>query len=190
MEQKTYTRAHRVLHWLIAFTFLFILLTVFLRTGWLNKDHTADIILSHAAKMNLSISREQAVQIGREIRRPMWNWHVYAGYFMVVLYVIRLVVMKMQDPVFANPFIKNLSIKERSKGAVYLAFYLILGITLLSGTFVELGGQWKAARQVMKTIHVQALYFALAFIIVHFVGLVFAELTNERGVVSKMIHGK
>jgi thiosulfate reductase cytochrome b subunit len=98
--------------------------------------------------------------------------------------------MKMQGPVFANPFARNLSLKERSKGAIYLAFYLLLGITLLSGAFVELGEQWKSVRQVMKTIHVQALYFALTFIIVHFAGLVFAELTNEKGVVSKMIHGK
>ena len=190
MEQKTFTLAHRVLHWLIAFTFLFILLTVFLRTNWLNKNHTADIIMTHAAKMKLSISREQAVQIGKEIRRPMWDWHIYAGYFLIGLYVIRLVVMKIQSPVFANPFIKNLSYKERVKGAIYLSFYVLLGVTLLSGAFVELGGQWKSARQVMKTIHVQSLYFALVFIILHLVGLVIAELMNEKGIVSKMIHGK
>ena len=191
MEQKSFTRANRILHWLIASTFLFILLTVFLRMYWLNRDDTADIILATLTPMDVHLSRDQAVKIGKAIRAPMWDWHIYAGYFLIGLYIIRLVVMKVQGALFANPFIKNLSSKERFKSAVYLSFYLLLGVTLISGGFIELGDrQWKTSRNVMKTIHVLSLYFALAFITLHFVGLVLAELTSEKGIVSKMIHGK
>jgi cytochrome b561 len=191
MEQKSFTLVHRILHWLIAFTFLFILLTVFLRMYWLNRNHTASIIMAQLTDMGVHISSDQAVKIGKAIRKPMWEWHIYAGYFLIGLYIIRLVVMKVQGSVFANPFIKNLSSKKRFKSAVYLSFYILLGITLISGGYIELADRkWELARQVMKAIHVQALYFALAFITLHFAGLVLAELWNEKGIVSKMIHGK
>lgn len=190
MEQRSFTLAHRILHWLIAFTFLFILLTVYLRMYWLNRDHTANIIMDRLAGMNIEISREQAVKIGKAIRKPMWDWHIYAGYFLVGLYVIRLVVMRVQGPVFASPFAKKLSFKKRFKSILYLAFYILLAVTLISGAFINLvHDQWELVRSVMKTVHVQSLYFALAFIVLHFSGLVFAEITSERGIVSKMIHG-
>lgn len=54
MENRNYSKVYRVMHWLIALSMLFLLLTVFLRLGWMNKVHIADIIKQYLATTNLN----------------------------------------------------------------------------------------------------------------------------------------
>lgn len=186
----TYTRAHRLLHWLIAFTFLFILLTVWLRMDWMNKDHIGKIVAAGLEGQNVHISAETAVAIGKSIRKPMWDMHVYAGYFLIALYLIRLLVMKIEGPVFSNPFSKGITSTERLKSAIYLVFYICLGASLLTGAYIKLAGKaYPGIYAVMKSVHVQSLYYALTFVVLHLGGLVLAELGNGKGIISRMIHG-
>lgn len=191
LQSAAFSRAHRVLHWLIAFTFLFILLTVCLRMGWLNKRHVGDILMSEFAERHIMLSEQDAVAIGKAVRQPMWNMHIWAGYFLMGLYIIRLLVMKIEGPVFGNPFSKKLRTGERLKAAVYLVFYICLGISLLTGIYIELVGKVQPAiYQWMKTVHIQSLYYAFAFTFLHLIGLVIAELGSQSGIISRMIHGK
>lgn len=186
-----YTRANRMLHWLIAVTFLFILLTVWLRMDWMNKNNIGKIVAAGLEKQDIRLSDEAAANIGRAVRKPMWDTHIYAGYVLLLLYVVRLVVMKIEGPVFGNPFSGKISGKERFKSAVYLVFYICLGISLLTGAYIEFIGKINpAVYKVMKTIHVQSLYYSLAFIFLHLTGLVLAELGTEKGIISRMIHGR
>lgn len=76
----SYTRAHRILHWLIAFTFIFILLTVLLRQGWMNRHTIANVVLKQAKTDQITIPEDTAVKIGKAVRKPMWALHIYAGY--------------------------------------------------------------------------------------------------------------
>ncbi len=191
LRNIAYTKAHRILHWLIAFTFLFILLTVWLRMDWMNKNNIGKIVAASLEKQHIQLSDEVAANIGRSVRKPMWDTHIYAGYVLLFLYVIRLVVMRIEGPVFSNPFSRRITNKERFRSAVYLIFYICLGTSLLTGIYIELIGKTNpAVYKVMKTIHVQSLYYSLAFIFLHLAGLVLAELGTEKGIISRMIHGK
>jgi cytochrome b561 len=187
----SFTRAHRILHWLIAFTFLFIIVTVLLRMGWMNKDHMAAITSGSLHNRQVNLSREDAIAVGRAIRRPMWDIHIYAGYVLIALYCIRLAVMRIEGPVFRNPFSGKLSRKERFKSWVYLVFYVCLGISLSTGACIEfIGKRSPGTYAVMKAVHVQSLYYSLAFIFLHVGGLVLAELGSDQGIISRMVHGK
>jgi cytochrome b561 len=190
-HRASFTRAHRILHWLIAFTFLFMLLTVWLRLGWMNKTHVGNIIASSLAARHIQLSQEDALAIGKDIRRPMWNMHIYAGYFLIALYCIRMLVMRLEGAVFCNPFSKNISTSERFRSGIYLVFYICLATSLLTGSYIVLINKtYPSVYAVVKGIHVQSLYYALAFVLVHIVGLVLGELGTSRGIISRMIHGK
>ena len=82
-----------MLHWAIAFSMLFMLLTIFLRLNWMNKHNMADIMTAGLNELNLSIGEDEAISIAKSIRRPMWNWHVYIGYVLVGLYCLRMILM-------------------------------------------------------------------------------------------------
>ena len=189
---QTYTLAHRILHWLIAFTFLFILLTVFLRTNWMNKNEIAAIVTAKLAEQHVQLSKEDATTIGKAVRKPMWDMHIYAGYFLIGLYVLRMLVMRMEGPVFKNPLSKNCSGREKFKSWIYIIFYVCLTLSLLTGAMLKLIPKTYSLplHDIAKTIHLQSLYYAWIFIALHLVGLVMAELGTQPGIISKMVHGK
>lgn len=191
IHHASFTRAHRILHWMIAFTFLFMLLTVWLRMNWLNKDHIAGLASASLEGRDIHLSPEDAIAVGRAVRRPMWNMHIYAGYVLIALYCIRLLVMRIEGPVFKNPFSRKITRSERFKSMIYLVFYICLGTSLFTGAYINLIGKiYPSAYAVIKAVHVQSLYYALAFIFLHLAGLVLAELGSEQGIISRMIHGK
>jgi len=189
-REVSYTKAHRILHWLIAFTFLFLLLTVWLRMDWMNKNNIGRIVTAGLEKQHIQLPEDVAANIGRAVRKPMWDTHIYAGYVLLLLYVVRLVVMRVEGPVFSNPFSRKITGAERFRSAVYLVFYLCLGASLITGAYIEVIGKINpGVYKVMKVVHVQSLYYSLAFIFLHLGGLVLAELGARRGIISRMIHG-
>lgn len=187
----SFTRAHRILHWMIAFTFLFMLLTVWLRMTWMNKEHMAGLASASLGSRNVRLSDEDAIAVGRAIRKPMWNMYIYAGYVLIVLYCIRLLVMRIEGPVFKNPFSGGITRQERFKSIIYLVFYICLGTSLFTGAYINLIGKiYPGVYTVIKAVHVQSLYYALAFIFLHLAGLIIAELGSEQGIISRMVHGR
>jgi hypothetical protein len=68
------------MHWSIAICTILLLVTIFLRMTWMNKDHVADIIQNYLADKNTSLSRDELIVLAKQIRKPMWVWHIYLGY--------------------------------------------------------------------------------------------------------------
>ncbi|NUM51051.1 MAG: cytochrome b/b6 domain-containing protein [Flavobacteriales bacterium] len=187
MENRNYSKVYRVMHWLIALSMLFLLLTVFLRLGWMNKVHIADIIKQYLATTNQTLSDEQLIVLAKQIRKPMWDWHIYIGYVLVGLYVIRLLLPFFGEMKFRNPFNKELPQKVKFQYIVYLLFYLCVALSLITGLVIELGP--KEFKEPMEKIHILSIYYLLAFIAIHFAGVLMAEFTNQKGIISKIISG-
>jgi len=188
----TYTKAHRILHWLIAAVFLFILLTVLLRQNWMNKNQIGEILLKQLSDKGVQLSKADSVKIGKAVRYPMWRYHVWSGYVLIGLYMIRMLVFRFQGVTFKSPFKKKLETKERFKSIIYVLFYICFGITLLTGilmVWLPRKESWRQLHQVAKLVHVQSLYYSVAFILLHLGGLVLGELGKDKGIISKMIHG-
>src|SRR5690554_7382315 len=76
MKTKSYSRIYRIIHWAIVICFTFLLLTIFLRMTWLNKFNIAEIIGDFLTTKNQQLSEEELIQLGKQIRKPMWNWHI------------------------------------------------------------------------------------------------------------------
>lgn len=185
--RREYSFLFRVMHWSIAITMLFLLLTILLRLGWMNKHHMADIIGDYLKDKDASLSEDELIILAKKIRSPMWDWHIYAGYLLTGLYSIRLLLPFFGEMKFKNPFQKSVSAKVRFEYIVYALFYLFVGVSLVTGLVIEFGP--KEYKHTMEEIHELSIYYLLGFIIIHFSGILIAEFTSEKGIISRVIGG-
>lgn len=110
-SNRKFTTLHRLLHWAISLALLILFITGFLHIYWMGKNHMAGIIEN--GTQNISISKDQIVGIAKSIRAPMWQWHIYAAYTMVALFLARIIYMIVKGIRFPNPFSGKKSLKER-----------------------------------------------------------------------------
>ena len=187
MENRNYSRVFRIMHWSIAICMILLLFTIFLRLTWLNKNNVADIIQDYLNNKDTSLSREEAIVLAKQIRKPMWNWHIYLGYILSGLFVIRLTLPFFGSMKFANPFDKQLPSKVKFQYWVYVVFYVCVMISLITGLTIELGP--KNMKDSMEEIHVLSLYYLIPFLVLHLAGVLRAEFTTNPGIISKIIKG-
>ncbi len=185
--QNKYTLLHRLLHWTMALALPLLFITGFLRMYWMNKHHTVDVIKSKIPASTLS--NDQMVDIAKTIREPMWEWHIIFAYVMIFAFLIRIVYMIVKGIRFPNPFRSKISIKERFQGLTYIYFYLFVLISAVTGILIHkhFFEQWKDG---IETVHKLGIYWFPIFILLHLVGILIAEHSNKKGIVSKMIGGK
>lgn len=188
METRNYSKVYRILHWLIAFSFIFLLITIFLRKTWMEKNHVAEIIQAFLADKGYpALPEDDAILLAKKIRKPMWDWHIYLGYVLTGLYCIRLAVPFFGEMKFSSPFKAELDMKTKFQFWVYLVFYVCTAISLITGLIIEFGP--KEYKKPMEEIHELSLYYLLGFMILHFGGILIAELTSDKGLVSRIISG-
>ena len=188
METRNYSKVYRILHWLIAFSFIFLLITIFLRKTWMEKNHVAEIIQAFLADKGYpALPEDDAILLAKKIRKPMWDWHIYLGYVLTGLYCIRLAVPFFGEMKFSSPFKAGLDMKTKFQFWVYLVFYACTAVSLITGLIIEFGP--KEYKKPMEEIHELSLYYLLGFMILHFGGILIAELTSDKGLVSRIING-
>ncbi|MGO4904236.1 cytochrome b/b6 domain-containing protein [Flavobacterium sp. W20_MBD1_R3] len=187
MKSRNYSAIYRIMHWSIAICMTLMLITIFLRMTWMNKNHVAQIIQEYLSTTDQSLSQDQLIILAKKIRKPMWDWHIYFGYALVGLYSIRMALPLFGQMKFSNPFNKDLGLKEKFQYATYLVFYVCVAISLITGLIIVLGP--KNLKESMESIHVLSIYYLLAFIVIHLSGVFFCEFTNHQGLISKIISG-
>lgn len=189
MKTKNYSPIYRIMHWLIAICLILILATIFLRLTWLNKNNVADIINNYLSEnTDQSLEQDQLIRLAKQIRKPMWEWHIYLGYVLVGLFAIRITLPFFGEMKFKNPLNKSLSGKEKFQYWVYIVFYLCLATSLFTGLFIEFGS--KALKKSMEEIHELSIYYLVGYIIIHLGGVLLAEFSSDKGIVSRIISGK
>ena len=189
MQTRNYSKTYRILHWLIAFAFLLLLITIFLRKTWMEKNHVAEIIQTFLKDNGYAaLPQDEAISLAKKIRKPMWEWHIYLGYFLTGLYCIRLAVPFFGKMKFSSPFKAGLNTKTKFQFWVYLVFYTCTAVSLITGLIIEFGP--KAYKKPMEEIHELSLYYLLSFMILHFAGILIAEFTSDKGLISRIISGR
>ncbi len=153
----------------------------------MNKYNVSEIIQSFLTKEGLLLSEDQTIVLAKNIRRPMWNWHIYMGYFLTGLFSIRFLLPFFGEMKFQNPLAKDQSNTLRIKKWTYIIFYICITITLTTGLVMEFST--KEFSKPFENIHVLSLYYLIPFIGIHLVGVLKAEFTDEKGIISKIIRG-
>lgn len=187
MTPTKYSKLYRLMHWSIAIAFTLLLITIFLRMTWLNKNSVAAIIQEYLSGTDQVLTQDQLIVLAKKIRKPMWNWHIYIGYALVGLFSLRFLLPAFGLMKFQNPFTKKLTIKEKIQKGTYLVFYVCVFISLVTGLIIELGPkEWKKP---MEEIHVLSIYYLVAYLVLHLGGVLMAEFTSDKGIISRIISG-
>ena len=187
MDTTNYTRIYRIIHWAIALTFLLLLFTIFLRLTWMNKYHMADIMQEYLTGTVQTMSYDEIVVMAKQIRKPMWDWHINLGYVLLGFFSIRFILPAFGEMKFQSPFAKNLTTKQRFQKWTYILFYICVVGSLITGLLIEWGPkEWKKP---VEEIHMLGIYYLVAFIVLHLAGILIAESTNQKGIVSRIIGG-
>ncbi len=187
MKIKNYSAVYRIIHWSIAICMVLLLITIFLRLTWMNKNNVAEIIQNYLNTTDQSLTQDQLIVLAKKIRQPMWDWHLYLGYVLTGLFSIRFLLPLIGEMKFQNPFKKELILKEKFQNFIYLIFYGCVVISLSTGLFIIFGPA--TIKKSMEAIHVLSIYYLVAFIILHIGGVLLSEFTNQKGIVSKIISG-
>ena len=178
MKNRNHSLIFGIIHWAIAICIIIILITIFLRLNWMNKNHLAGIIQNYLSTTNQSLTQDQLIQLAKQIRKPMWNWHIYIGYVLVGLFSIRFFLPLFGTMKFKNPFNKELNFKEKFRFWIYIVFYIGIILSLTTGMIIELGP--KDLKKPIESIHVLSNYYLIAFIILHLVGLLLSKLSTKK----------
>ncbi|MEK2644920.1 cytochrome b/b6 domain-containing protein [Bdellovibrio sp. BCCA] len=196
----------RLWHWLNALAILGLLATVLLRKTFLSWRSNAALIEAKLQEAGTAITPEVAKDIAVSIRNPMWDWHVYLGFTLGALLLIRimvgLLVVKKCPATHAVQSAWNLKkVPQKEKGSAihytlvktgYAFFYLATLFMVTSGILMQFKtelGLGKEAIGVIKEIHEMMMWFFVVFVVGHLLGVVIAENRGDRGLVSDMIHG-
>lgn len=187
METVKYSKIYRIIHWSIAITFLLLLITIFLRLTWMNKNNMADIIQAYLGGTDQSLSREQLIVLAKQIRKPMWDWHIYLGYVLTGLFSLRFLLPFFGTMKIQNPLTKNLTIKQKFQKWSYIIFYVCVVVSLVTGLIIVWGP--KTLKEPMEEIHILGIYYLIVFIVLHIGGILIAEFTNQKGIISRIVRG-
>jgi cytochrome b561 len=187
MEKTKYSTIYRIIHWAIAVSFLLLLITIFLRLTWMNKNNMAAIMREYLSGTDQVLSEKQLIDLAKKIRQPMWKWHIYIGYVLVGLYSIRFILPAFGQMKIQNPFGKDQSTKMKIQKWTYIIFYICVTVSLITGLIIEFGP--KEYKELMEEIHVLGIYYLIAFMAMHLAGVLIAEFTNQKGIISRIVSG-
>lgn len=180
---RHFSSSFRIWHWLQAVAIFGLFITVVLRESVMHKENIASILQAKLAEIGTTITHDQAVLIGKAVRAPMWDWHIYLGIAVAILLVWRIaVVLKNGFGFDENPAMQKVY-------TLYKAVYAILAVMSLSGLtlYWRLAG---GAKELVETVHMYLGWGIFAFAAVHIVGVVLAEKSDQGGLVSRMINGR
>lgn len=180
---RTFSPSFRLWHWLSAFSMVGILITVILRKTVMHKEQVGGIVQSKLAELGTVITDEQAVMIGKAVRSPMWDWHIYFGIAIAVLLVWRLL------QILKNGFGFDDDPAMQKVYRLYKAVYLLLSIMSISGLvlYYKIAGE---SKELIEDIHAYVGYAIFAFIVVHIAGVILAEKSEMKGIISRMVSGR
>lgn len=189
---KKWSSAFRLWHWLFVITFLFMSSTVLIRQTIMDKTAVAAIITEDLSMSDINISKDDAIDIAKDIRSPLWRTHVLVGYLFAGLVVARYMLFTTKSGRRNYINCSEKTLHKKGVSGVYIAIYGLATALAVSGLSIKFNGKLDLSEEMVDTIkevHEFAFYAMLALVIAHVAGVIIAELRNEKGIVSDMING-
>ena len=189
---KKWSISFRIWHWVHAFVILGLLATVFLRKTFLSWRANSEILSTELSGMSIDVSIEQATILAKAVRAPMWEWHILLGYGLAFLLLVRIALFFTQSGKRNYIDIKASSLHKKMVKVGYIGIYAILAFMAISGLsihFYEELSLLKETAKSIKEVHELVFNAVWVFVLLHILGVVLADNTDEKGLVSDMING-
>jgi len=183
----------RLWHWLSAIAVFGLMLTYILRKTVLDFRENAQIIQVKLSEIGVLIADDKAKEITKIFRDNMWQWHYYLGFLFIGLLLFRLYAFATKKDKFPICKAKEASSKEfaavKYAHAVFYAVAVYMAFSGLAMYFREALGINKESLHLVKELHEWAFWFFAIFIVAHVTGVIKAEVSSDKGLISEMFNG-
>jgi len=184
-----YTKLLRIWHWLNALTIFILLGTFFLRKTFLSWRTNSELMVQKFAEFDIEITTEAAKVVAKAIRTPMWEWHIIFGYVLAGLILFRIFIFVKEGMSYKN----TSSLHKIGITILYTIFYLLVIFMVFSGIAMNLGTNMGISDEILhniKEVHESVAWFFVFFVPIHIGGAVVADMTKEKGLISRMVSGR
>lgn len=210
IESSPFIQKHstliRIWHWVAFLVLSASMITVLINATMLNPRDNIGLVQNQLKEKGLTASEEQAFAVSHEYEDKMWDVHKLLGFGLAFLLVARVLIeITLPGNEKIRSRIKNtmslLKLNDENKvqykhylnvKRVYMLFYTILILMALTGLGLAFGRDLGFTREIhnaVKTVHSILQYCMYAFVLIHLIGVVIAENTKDKGIVSGMING-
>ena len=205
---KDYRAPLRFWHWGSAFLIIAQLATILFQKVIVNSRSAVPEFQQTLRKDNIVLTTQQARSLTHIISERIWEWHVYIGLALVGFWLLR-VALELRGPSELRFSARLLEVARRyrlappaEKGAAgkilfakstYALFYAFLAVMSLTGLVLTYHNEVAFFDEIEHTaeeIHNVTMWLIIGFFVVHVVGVVWAELTKDHGLISRMVGGE
>lgn len=200
---KDYRAPLRFWHWANTLLISLQLMTILFQKV-IVKSRSAVTELQASGK---NVSVPQARELAHIISDRIWAWHIYFGWTLVALWVLRLG-LQLTGPSelrfsarllevlrryrLAPPADKGKAGKILFAKTTYALFYLFITIMVATGLILiyEDVSWLKGVHHLAEETHNVTMFLIIGFIVLHVVGVVWAENKQDHGLISRMVGGE
>ena len=186
-----YSLNFRIWHWLNAIVVLGLLGTVFLRKTFLSWRTNSEILMNKLLEIDIEITAVQAKVLAKAVRAGMWEWHIILGYALAFLLIYRIFLYFTDDS--PKETFSSLSLHKKGVQSLYYIVYATLFFMSISGLIIHFYQELNLSKELahdIKEIHELVFNILMIFVPLHIAGVVIAENSDEKGLLSSMINGK
>jgi Ni/Fe-hydrogenase 1 B-type cytochrome subunit len=208
LSTHDYSAPLRVWHWGNALLVTGQLLTILFLKVIVDARSAIPEFIKAGSKDSGAPTEQQGRAFAHIISERIWDWHIAIGLGLAAFWLLR-VLMELRGPAevrfstrlllvarkyrLAPPAGKGDARHELLAKVSYALFYLFLTIMVITGLILTWADDvpfLHSIEHTAKEIHNVTMYLIIVFFVVHLVGVVWSEITDDHGLISRMIGGK
>lgn len=199
--RERYSLAMRIWHWITFLFFLASIVAVLLASTLFTTKGNIGMVQQQIQQKGGAVSPEQARAVAHQYSDKLWMLHKYIGLGLCFLLLTRMLLEAgaSKDQKLTGKIKKALTLPETHfernhylvVKRVYLFFYLIFFVMALTGLGLAFENVplFRTIHRPLVQIHSFVQYLMYFYILAHLVGVIRADVTNNKGIVSRMING-
>jgi len=203
---EPHSLAIRIWHWTFFIVLTASLVTVLFASTVFRTRNNITLVQEQLQEKGAIVNTDQARAVAHEFSDKLWDLHRLIGYVLCGLLLARILIEITQpgEEKLRTRIKKAIGIKRGSPAAGgeqqhyirvktgYVVFYVLILTMALTGLGLAFEDfpLFKEFHRPIKQVHAFVQYFIYAYILIHLVGVIRADVGRNRGVVSGMIHGK
>lgn len=203
-----YSVPMRIWHWVNAALVSGQLLTILFQKVIVNARQAVPELQQAISKAGGTLSEQQGRAVAHVISERIWQWHIWLGVALAVFWLF-WTVMQALDPAGRRFGARLVAAARRYKLAApaehadarhvllakltYAAFYLFITLMVVTGLALTFADDVPFLHDIEHTVgdvHNVTMYLIIGYIVLHVVGVVWADIYDDRGLVSRMVSGE
>jgi Ni/Fe-hydrogenase 1 B-type cytochrome subunit len=197
--------AIRIWHWVTFLGFAASLTTVLLGSTLFKTSQNISTVMEEVSAKGGTVNKDQAWNVAHAFSDKLWDTHKFIGYGLCFLLLSRVAIevsqkkdeklsKRIQKALNYHPLTEN-GIRNRNQYVLikrgYLLFYLLFLCMSLTGLILAFEDVefLKPLHKTAGSLHSFFQWGIYAYILLHIIGVVRADLHKNKGLVSGMIHG-